>query len=125
MRKFITTLFVTLGVIFSIIILFVVYLFIFDPFNIKPLFFGSSSNYAPQNINTDNGTSTASKKPFLSEEQKKTLAKFGIDPATIPSSINVTQEECFKSKLGSIRFAEIVAGDSPSITEFISAKSCI
>lgn len=131
MKKFTTNLFVTLGVIFSIIILFVIYLFIFDPFNVKPLFFGSSSTYAPQNTNTgnetntNNGTSTTSNKPFLSEGQKQTLAKFGIDPASIPSSITVAQEECFKVKLGSARFAQIVAGDSPSITEFISAKSCI
>lgn len=129
MKKFITAFFVTLGVTFSLILLFIIYLFVFDPFNIKPLIFGGASNTS-QNIKADNsdngGTSTTTtSKPFLSEEQKKTLANFGIDPASLPSTITPTQEACFKTKLGDARFSEISAGASPSITEFLSAKSCL
>ena len=127
MKKFITAFFVTLGVIFSLILLFIIYLFVFDPFHIKPLIFGGGEVFdAPLNTKTDTSTTTTTtNKPFLSDAQKKTLASFGIDPASLPSSITPTQEECFKTKLGATRFAEISAGASPSIAEFLSAKSCL
>ena len=61
----------------------------------------------------------------MTEGQRQTLASFGIDPNSLPSTITPAQEECFKTKLGSARFAEIAAGASPSAMEFFSAKSCI
>lgn len=133
MKKFFSVFFIVLGVIFSIILLFVLYLFVFDPFNIKPLFNqGAISEIsentdnedgANANLNTSAGTSTGT--PFLSDSQKQTLATFGIDPASLPSSITTDQEACFKLKLGDARFAEISAGASPSIAEFLNAKSCL
>lgn len=133
MNKFFTYLFVVLGVIFSLLLLFVIYLFIVDPFNIKPLIFGGEKVNTQQDVKTEKSTSTGTStntdtttnKPFLSDAQKKTLSGFGIDPASLPSSITSTQEACFKTKLGASRFAEISAGASPSIAEFLNAKSCL
>jgi hypothetical protein len=126
MKKFFTAFFVSLGVIFFLIILFIFYLFIFDPFNIKPLLFNEGETFdMPQNNTTESGTTTTANKPFLSDAQKKTLTGFGVDPASLPSSITPTQEACFKSKLGESRFTEISAGASPSAIEFLNAKSCL
>lgn len=127
MKKIITTVFVSLGVIFSLILLFILYLFIFDPLNIKPLLFNSGTvSNTSQDIEQDTaGDETTGAKPFLSDEQKNTLESFGIDPASLPSSLTAEQEACFKTSLGEARFAEISAGASPSITEFMSARGCL
>lgn len=116
----------TLGVIFFLMLLFAFYLFIFDPFNIKPFIFGGEETIdVSQNAKTQDDETSADDKPFLSTEQKKSLESFGIDQASLPSTITVTQEKCFKTKLGEARFAEISAGASPSISEFLNAKSCL
>jgi hypothetical protein len=126
MKKFFTIFFVSLGVIFFLILLFISYLFIFDPFNIKPLLFNNKETFnTPQNNLNETSTTTTANKPFLSDAQKKTLSSFGVDPASLPSTITQTQETCFKTKLGEARFAEISSGASPSITEFLNAKSCL
>ncbi len=122
MKKFFTVFFVTLGVIFSIIILGLVYLYIADPFNIKPLIFGAKIT-ASQNT----GTTTKQMPSGLSEPQKKALKAVGINPDILPSpsSITPTQEACFIAKLGATRVAEIKAGASPSAVEILTAKACI
>lgn len=129
MKKIITNIFVTLGVIFSLILLFVLYLFIFDPYNLKPLFFNSGEVFeSSQDTSVDNqdgDANTTESKPFLSDAQKKALSSFGIDPASLPSTITPTQETCIKAKLGATRFVEISAGASPSISEFLNAKACL
>jgi len=134
MKKFFNIFFVTLGVIFSIVILFVIYLFIFDPLNLKPLIFGTDSINKTDSTsqtetvkNTDEKTSnTEGKVNFsFSEAQKKTLQSFGIDPASLPTTITVTQQNCLEGKFGTARFAEIKAGASPNAIEFYNAKSCL
>ena len=127
MKKFINIFFVTLGVIFFIIILFISYLFIFDPLNLKPLIFGTSSTKtetvksAGENSNNPKGSVSFS----FSEAQKKTLQTFGIDPASLPTTITVTQQTCLENKWGTARFAEIKDGASPTAIEFYNAKSCL
>jgi hypothetical protein len=44
MKSILTQIFVGLGVLFLILILFALYFFITDPFNIKPMLFGSSGS---------------------------------------------------------------------------------
>jgi hypothetical protein len=134
MKKFFTVFFVTLGIIFFIIILFVTYLFIFDPFNIKPLLFGSNSapytttiKTTTTNTNSDNNaTTTPEDNSFtLSEVQKAALKSFGVDPASVPSTLTVEQSTCFRAKLGDQRYAEVKAGAVPNALEFFNAKGCI
>jgi hypothetical protein len=120
MKKFLNIFFVTLGIIFFIIILFGIYFYITDPLNLKPLIFGSES--------TESTTTTGvieDKHPALTESQEKTLETFGIDPASIPSEITPEQEACFEAKLGEARVAEIKAGDSPTATEYFKARDCL
>lgn len=117
MKKFFTIFFVTLGVIFSLILLCIAYLFIFDPFNIKPLLSDQKTEIS-SNTKSDNN-------PILSDSQEKTLEKIGIDPASIPSSFSQKQIECFETKLGGARVIEIMNGASPTIPEMLSAQACL
>lgn len=126
MKKFFTILFVTLGVIFTVQMIVIAYLFIVDPFNLKPLLFGTGSSFTmPQGDSSGANNSTSTNKIFLSDTQRKMLASYGIDPASIPTSISDQQEACFKTKLGATRFAQIIAGDTPTAVEMFSAKACI
>ena len=123
MKKFFKVLFITLGVIFSIIILIVIYLFVADPFKIRPLLFGSpAKTQSVTNTGTTSNTSSG-----LSDTQKKALEAVGVNPATLPSPSSITpaQEACFTQKLGATRVAEIKAGASPTAVEIFTAKSCI
>lgn len=133
MKTFFTKLFLGLGVIFFILILVGTYFFIADPYNLKPLLFGSPAKtqttkvVAPESKTTSTTTATkAATGGFqLSAAQKQALVSFGIDPATVPSSISATQETCFVSVLGEARVSEIKAGAVPSAFEFFKAKTCI
>ena len=130
MKKILTRFFVTLGIVFFVSILGGVYFFITDPYNLKPLIFGTGQKKTPvENVDTSVETETPSTPGAggfqLSDTQRRALESFGIDPATVPTSISAEQEACFNAVLGTSRVAEIKAGDSPSALEFVKAKSCI
>jgi hypothetical protein len=122
MKKFFTIFFITLGIIFFIIILALSYLFIADPFKIRPMLFGSK-----QNVADSKNIAPTQKSSGLSDPQKKALEAVGINPANLPSpsSITPTQEKCFTEKLGAARVSEIKAGAIPTAVEIFTAKSCI
>lgn len=61
----------------------------------------------------------------LNDAQKQALSSFGIDPASVPSSISAAQEGCFVAELGSERVAEIKASGTPSAIDFFKVKSCL
>ena len=89
MKNIFTQIFVTLGVIFLILILVCIYFFVTDPFNLKPMIFGSGPVVTQEkSTNTTapiNTTTTATQGGFtLSDAQKQALVSFGIDPATVP-----------------------------------------
>lgn len=134
MKKFFTIFFVTLGVIFVLVIMAGTYFFIIDPLNLKPLFFGNNiqktiNTQGTSDMNEDTTVQTnagqADKNTVLSDAQEKALETFGIDPAKVPTSITPEQEACFTSILGAERVAQIKAGDTPTATEYFKAKSCI
>lgn len=112
--------FVTLGVIFFILILIGLYLYIADPWGIKPFLSSMSSD----TVMVDE-TGEVDSHPMLNESQEKALETVGINPAELPSEITSEQEACFIEVLGEARVAEIVAGDSPTALEIIKAKACI
>jgi hypothetical protein len=62
--------------------------------------------------------------PMLTTEQEAALRAFGMDPASLPTSITPEMEACFTSTLGADRVAQIKAGDAPSASEFFKAKGC-
>jgi hypothetical protein len=138
MKPVITQIFVTLGAIFLILILIGVYFFVTDPYNLKPLIFGSGPtksqftntntpkpNTGSESSTTDTSAGAGTSGFQLSDAQKQALIDLGIDPASVPSTISAEQEACFVSVLGAARVAEIKAGAVPSTIELLRAKSCI
>ena len=118
MKKFFNIFFVILGAIFLILIIIGLYLFIADPYNIKPLLFGSDTPI-------ETSSPQIGSNPIVNEKKEKALETFGIDPASIPSSITPEQESCFVNIVGQARVNEIKAGDSPTATEYFKARGCI
>ncbi len=145
MKKFLTIFFVSLGVIFFLILLALAYFFIADPYNIKPFIFGNDSsqvqviNNQQQNI-TDDATATVSsdenkesnsstdvptQESNLSPAQAKALDTIGVNPDVVPQSFTPAQLKCFEAILGIDRVNEIKNGDTPSLKEFYDAKACV
>lgn len=132
MKQILTHLFVALGVIFLICIIFCIVFIIKDPYNLKPIIFGSSSTgatYSSRNLDNTNTTSddasAVNGEFYLSDQQKQALTSFGIDPTAVPSTINLEQENCFVSVLGEARVNQIKSGAVPNAMEFLKAKACI
>ncbi len=124
--KILNYFFVFLGVVFFVIILMGVYLFVADPFGIKPFLSSVGVLSAPtENSVGDNTSVVADESPLLKADQEKTLKSLGIDPATLPSSIDPAMEACFVEKLGAARVNEIKQGGSPSAIDLFKASSCL
>lgn len=128
MKHFINQIFVTLGVVFFILIIIATYFFIADPYNLKPLVFGSDGAFNLQTADGDvpqNEQAGADAGFTLSATQKQALVNLGIDPAKVPASLTAGQEQCFVGALGVDRVEEIKNGDVPGPVEFVKAKGCI
>lgn len=135
MKKALNIFFVTLGVIFFILILLAGYFFITDPLNLKPLFFGGEETTMPTRVGeapvtpSDTvptpSTTSAQGNPALNASQAVALETFGIDPAALPSEITPEQEACFTAELGAERVAEIKAGATPTAGEIFAARGCL
>ena len=126
MKYFLNQIFVTLGVIFFILIIVATYFFITDPYNLKPLVFGSDGIFQTQSTSTTTADTAGADVGFtLSEPQKQALINLGIDPAKVPSLVTAEQEQCFVRTLGAARVSEIKNGAVPGPVEFVKAKGCI
>jgi len=117
--KILNVLFVILGVIFFILLLVVAYLWIADPFNVKPLLFPA------QTPASNTMTKTPSNNPLLTQEQIAGLQKLGIDTSKIPSSISPAMESCLVAKLGAVRTTEIKQGSLITAIDLYQAQSCL
>lgn len=135
MKKVLTIFFVTLGIIFFLLLLAGAYLYVVDPLNLKPLLFGANPP-AGQSVGTQTpaADSDTSSEPAaeqsetgsaLSPEQQAALETVGINPDSLPSEISPEQEACFTTILGAERVAQIQAGDVPTMSEFYQARSCL
>lgn len=138
MKKFLIGFFATLGVIFFILIVICVYLFVADPYNIKPFLFGSeqttqTQEQAKEVTQTSERTTparetvsgTPTKNPILNQNQEAALEAVGIDPTDIPSQISPQQESCFEDALGVDRVKAIKSGGTPSAAEIFAARNCL
>ncbi len=85
---------------------------------------GGKGQFSMPNVSGTKSAETADANPMLSAEQESALRAFGMDPASLPTSITPEMEACFTSALGASRVAEIKGGASPSASEFFKAKSC-
>lgn len=127
MKKFLEIFFITLGVIFFIIILIGVYLFVVDPYGIKPLLKNLTSGSVSTAVTapTPEVGVAPKKNPLITSEQERLLKAVGVDPATLPSKITPAMEQCFYTKLGATRVAEIKKIGAPSIADYLAARSCL
>jgi len=130
MKNTLTPIFVTLGVIFSVLLVGALSIYFYNQYSTQS-FSKSNSGTETTQVNTNGSDTTsateqsASKPSFLSESQRQALASFGIDPSSLPATLTAAQMACFESTLGASRVAEIKAGASPSAVEFFKAKGCI
>lgn len=140
MKSIITKVLVTLGIIFLILVVVGVYLFVADPFGIKPLIFGVPSPIQNETVQILDSVENNDMKEFTEDEltaetapvgfklsvsQVEALVSFGIDPSSVPTTISSEQEKCFVRALGEAKVAEVKAGAVPSALEFLRAKACI
>ena len=138
MVKIIRTFFVALGVIFFILLVIVIYFFIKDPYNLRPIlmpvisemiFPNSSSSDDLKTISNNTPEYTTSLKvngsSSLTSDQANALKAIGVDPNSLPTTITPEQEECFVKIFGQTRVNEIKAGGTPTATEFIKGTSCL
>ena len=126
--------FTVLGVIFFFILIFALYFFITDPFNLRPLF--SSLSISPSEVmevvggvKNDAGAvvndGSTSSNPLLNAEQEKVLKSIGIDPETLPTEVTPELEDCLVEKVGKKRAEEIAKGSEPTALDILKASSCL
>jgi len=130
MMKFLQIFFTTLGVVFFLIIIGGAYLYIADPFEIKPLIKILTSKPATEVSDTKtSGTKspaeTIDKNPLLNTQQEKAVESLGLDPAALPSEITPAMEQCFYENLGAERANEIKAGAEPTAADYFKARTCL
>jgi len=146
MKKILTAVFVTLGVIFLLILIALASFIIIDPYNIKPFILGTDSSSLPRSTSsgeTMNTTSVGSSSEVgrgdaaveagdahgegftLSAEQVAALEAAGLDPASIPTTVNAELEACFVTQLGADRVAAVKSGAVPGALELLRAQSCL
>ncbi|MEK7151837.1 MAG: hypothetical protein AAB523_01840 [Patescibacteria group bacterium] len=123
--NFLKTFFTTLGVIFFLTLLTGAYLYIADPFELKPLIKTLIGQPTKQVSDTKVESGTTDKNTLLSPEQEKAAEALGIDPAVLPSKITPAMEQCFYEKLGTQRANEIKAGAEPTATDYFKARACL
>lgn len=119
MKQALNIFFVSLGVIFLILILFGIFFYVIDPLNLRSTFSTSSVNWS------SNSNASEDRNPQLNASQEKALQSFGINPASVPSSISPEQQACFEEKLGKQRVEEIRGGASPTMQDYMLARSCL
>ena len=126
--KILNWIFVTLGVIFLILIIGISYIWIADPFNLKTMI---PSGVSPVSViktitgNSEVKIDNIDKNPLLTEEQEAQLESLGIEPADLPTEITPEMERCFTEKLGEERANQIIQGSSPNAVDFLKASSCL
>lgn len=125
MKRVLSIFFITLGVIFFILILAVVYLFTFDPLGIREPTPTSADEIVSTTEDAISTSTLEDKNPLLNPTQENALEAIGVDPSSLPSTITPEMEACFIDVLGMERVEEIKAGDLPSALEFLQARECI
>ena len=134
MKKILTYFFVTLGVIFFVLICVLMYIWFADPFNIRPMITMLTADSPSSSVGVNESIPatpnavppkpTVDKNPALTNAQEEALESIGINPANLPSTITPEMEACFTTKLGVARVSEIKAGDSPTPIEVFTTREC-
>ncbi|MFA6522347.1 MAG: hypothetical protein WCT24_02010 [Patescibacteria group bacterium] len=87
----------------------------------------TAKNMALEDLNfagTGDG-SNAGTPSWLTDTQAAMLTSWGIDPASLPSSITEAQINCAMDAVGEARVQEIISGGQPTVSEIYNAISCL
>ncbi len=121
-KKILNIFFVSLGVIFFIMILVATFFWFTSPLGKGNSLSTVITNFVGKNkVKVDN----VDKNPLLTGEQEAQLETLGIDPSTLPTEITAEMKACFVVKLGQTRTNEITGGSAPTAIDFFKARSCI
>ena len=111
--------FITMGVIFAVIITIIIFLALYIKIS-KP--FGLELENLPKAIiGTNNKTQSSYDHPLLNTQQEIFLENLGVNTKTVPSSISPTQEACAVEKLGQTRVDQIKAGAQITTSDYLNA----
>jgi hypothetical protein len=152
-KKFIIGYFVVMGVLFSLVLLVLLYVYVADPFQIRPLLDSlmktqvvaptesakvtreseevDRDDVTSQSVSTEiDAVTTSESEPLpqpslLTPAQEDALRLVGINPDVLPATITPEQESCFVQKLGTERVAAIKGGETPTVVEILVAKDCL
>lgn len=122
MKRVLTFFFVTMGVIFCVVLMAIAYVVIADPFDIRSL---SADAQTGAEVSLDGADDAADGHPLISDAQERALRAVGIDPALLPAEITPEMERCFEEALGEERTQEIAAGATPSPLDIYRARHCV
>ncbi len=128
--RIINRFFVFLGVIFLIFIVVLIYLFVADPFELKPILKMINLDVISKNLKSSDQSATSTetnidKNPLLNSEQENNLSSFGIDPSALPKEITPEMEKCFRDNLGNEKVDQIIKSGQPDMSDFFKARSCL
>ena len=119
--KFLKTFFIILGIIFAIFIIMVIGAVI-ALIIIKP--YGLDVTKLPSAYMHMKTGESSYDHPMMTTEQEIFLESMGIDPATVPTEISPSQEQCSVEALGQARVDAIKAGAEPTVDDYLKAKHC-
>lgn len=129
--------FVVLGVIFFLLLMGLTYFVIADPLHIRPVLSAlyekketvlapdSTKQIETNQVPAQPATNETAAPAGVSVKQAEALESVGINTASVPVKFTPEQITCFVSVLGQSRVDAIVAGDTPTPTEFFTAKNCL
>lgn len=121
MRALISAFLIILGIVFLLVLCIGVYVVVYNPFGLSPFSRTPESSDTQESVAS---TTFQDKNPLLSPTQERALETVGVDPASLPLSITPEMKECFIATLGDVRVAEIIAGATPTLTDFYRARNC-
>tara|TARA_B100000745_G_C19941081_1_gene317310 strand:+ start:62 stop:463 length:402 start_codon:yes stop_codon:yes gene_type:complete len=128
--KILNIFFVILGVIFFCLLVAAYYLYVADPWGIKPILFPTESEKVLEEMVIEPAeegevATSSDKHPMLNESQENILEATGVDPASLPTELTPELLNCFEEKLGVERVNEIQNGDVPTITDYFRSRDCL
>ncbi len=134
MKRALTYFFVAMGIIFTLILIGLAYLWFFDPLGLRLLL---QPHTEPSNVisttttevgatpETTPARETTDQNPSLTPAQEDALSLIGIDPAGLPETLTTEQNACFIRIFGAERVNEIIGGETPTPLELLQGKQCL
>lgn len=101
------------------------YLWVKDPFGLKPLLVPQEMNTATSTISSKSTSSESGIKSLLTPEQQKLLNAAGVDVDKLPKEITPELKACAEGSLGKERLNALKAGAQPTLADLLQVKKCV